>query len=179
MILRKLLTITSIMLLIVLYFWGHNSGTSNEILQSGILHTAIITADIGLVCLLLGIAGGIGRRLLSSVDFEGISIGEQIVIDSTIGLGIISLISVTLGLLGQYNWMIWGIVILLAMAFSGNAKQGIAIYGLIGLAIAHAIEAILYQPLIKQTGETAKHSVLVLVFGYAHYLQLKKITDAS
>ncbi|GAB5490853.1 MAG: hypothetical protein Phog2KO_10680 [Phototrophicaceae bacterium] len=116
MVLRKLLTITSIMLLIVLYFWGHNSGTSNEILQSGILHTAIITADIGLVCLLLGIAGGIGRRLLSKVDFEGISIGEQIVIDSTIGLGIISLISVTLGLLGQYNWMIWGIVILLAMA---------------------------------------------------------------
>lgn len=72
-----------------------------------------------------------------------------------------------------------GWLILLAMAFGDSAKQNIAIYGLIALALAHALEAILYQPLIKKTGETAKHTILVFIFGYAHYMQLKEITDAS
>lgn len=72
-----------------------------------------------------------------------------------------------------------GWLILLAMAFGDSAKQSIAIYGLIGLTLAHALEAVLYQPLIKQTGETAKHTILVLIFGYAQYMQLKKITHAS
>lgn len=72
-----------------------------------------------------------------------------------------------------------GWLILLTMALGDSAKQGIAMYGLIALALAHALEAVLYQPLIKLTGETAKHSLLVFIFGYAHYLQLKKITDAS
>lgn len=115
MILRKLLTLTGIMLMMALYFWGHNSGTSSTILQGGLLHTITVIGDMGLVCLLLTLAGGIGRRALSVVNFEGISVGERVVIDSTIGLGIISLLSVTLGLLGQFNWMIWGIIALAAI----------------------------------------------------------------
>ena len=115
MILRKFLTLAGIMLMMALYFWGHNSGTSSLILRGGLFHTITLAGDLGLVCLLLAIAGGIGRHALSVINFEGISIGERVVIDSTIGLGMISLLSVTLGLLGQYNWMIWGIVVLVAI----------------------------------------------------------------
>lgn len=112
---KKIATLIGILVVMVLYFWGHNVGESSENLRGGILSTVQIIGDIGFVMFLLAIGGGISRRILSRVDFTEISIGERLVIDSAIGIGIISLISVTMGLIGQFNIFIWGIVLLIAI----------------------------------------------------------------
>ncbi len=115
---QKFIALAGILLTMTLYFWGHNVGSSSLILQGGILTITRISGEIGLVCLLMALAGGIGRRALSVVNFDAISIGERVVIDTTVGLGIISLLAVTMGLIGQFNWMIWGIIVVTSLIFS-------------------------------------------------------------
>ncbi len=115
MVRQKLITVFSLMLLIILYFWGHNVGQSSLNVRGGIFTSARILADIGLVFALLMIAGGIGRRAVQGVNLDVLSIGERVVLDSLLGLGIISLLSATLGLIGQFNWLIWGLIAVIAM----------------------------------------------------------------
>lgn len=115
---QKTATLIGILLVMTLYFWGHNIGNSSVILQGGILTTTRMAGEIGLVFLLITLAGGIGRRALNVVNFESISIGEQVVIDTTVGLGIISLLAATMGLIGQFNWMIWGMIVVASLIFS-------------------------------------------------------------
>lgn len=115
---QKIATLIGILLVMTLYFWGHNVGNSSVILQGGILTVIQMAGELGLVLLLMTIAGGTGRRVLSRVDFEEISIGERVVIDTTVGLGIFSLIAVTMGLIGQFNFVIWGFIVLASLIFS-------------------------------------------------------------
>jgi len=112
---KKITALIGILVVMALYFWGHNVGESREHLQGGILTTVQIIGDIGLVMILLAIGGGVGRRVLSMVDFSEISVGEHVVLESVIGIGIISLISVTMGLIGQFNIFIWGVVLVIAI----------------------------------------------------------------
>ncbi|MEO1290805.1 MAG: hypothetical protein AAFV93_23960, partial [Chloroflexota bacterium] len=108
MVRQKLITLMGIMLVMALYFWGHNVGESALTIRNGLTSTTLIAFDIGIVFALVMVTGAIGRRVLSVMDFSVLSIGERVAIDSLLGLGIISLIAVTLGLLGQFNLLIWG-----------------------------------------------------------------------
>lgn len=114
---EKILTLFGILLIMTLYFWVHNDSTT-LVLRNGVLSTIQMAGEIGLVLLLMIIAGGTGRRVLGRVNYEDISIGERVVIDTTVGLGIFSLIAVTMGLIGQFNFAIWGFVVLASFIFS-------------------------------------------------------------
>ncbi|MGJ3237624.1 MAG: ArnT family glycosyltransferase [Anaerolineae bacterium] len=112
---QKLTAIIGIMLVLVLYFWGHNVGESSVILRGGILTLTIALATLVSVWGLLGIAGGIGRWLLRGMDRDRLSMLEWLALDSLIGLGTISLLTATLGLIGQYTLLIWGILLVIAL----------------------------------------------------------------
>lgn len=109
---KKIILLIGIVLVMALYFWGHNVGASSEILRGGLLTTVKIAGDLGIVAVLITLTGGLGRRVLSMVDFTAISLGERLVLETMIGLGIVSLLAVTLGLLGQFNLIIWGVLLL-------------------------------------------------------------------
>jgi hypothetical protein len=110
---QKYFLVLLIAIFMALYFWGHNTRLDNP-LRLGLFTLGRVIVDLGAVAILAIISGGIGRCLLLRYDFSTISVPERLAMESSIGLGIISLIALMMGLVSLFNWFIW--LLLLAIA---------------------------------------------------------------
>ncbi|MCA9886926.1 MAG: glycosyltransferase family 39 protein [Anaerolineae bacterium] len=122
----KLVIIVALMLIFALYFWGHNVEPSRSILMAGLMSMLNAVVTIGLVAVLVLIGGGIGHKLLARMDLTDLTIAERVAITPLVGLGIISLITLILGLLGFFNLLMWGVVLILGGVCLSGIKQQIA-----------------------------------------------------
>ncbi|QPC84359.1 hypothetical protein G4Y79_08285 [Phototrophicus methaneseepsis] len=113
---RKLFIVVGVMILFTLYFWGHNIEPGRTALIRGLMSFLRIALDMGAVLLLLACGGTLGRFALHRLDITPLAIVERLVVEVLLGLGLISLTACVLGLLGLFNAVIWGVV-LLATAF--------------------------------------------------------------
>lgn len=114
-ILQKIILLAALIALIALYFLGHNQGSARRILITGFTSIEHIAFDLLAVWLLAVISGSIGRSVLKSFDFSKLSIQERLVIESMIGLGLISIGTLLLGMLGYFNKYLWLILAILAV----------------------------------------------------------------
>lgn len=123
--LRKLGLLAFVMLVVVLYFYGHNSLAQQTIWIQAVLRVFGVARDGVAVGLLLAIAGGIGRRLLLRVPLRRLSVIEALTIEAGFGLGIISSAVALLGLIGAYNLSLWLVLLLAGGAVRSHVRAWI------------------------------------------------------
>jgi hypothetical protein len=117
---RKILLLCALMAIILLYFWGHNTGDQSIILASSIKTIALAGLDMGAVLALVAISAGIGKHILARLAITGLSRAEMLATAAAIGAGIISLLGVIAGLAGFFQITLWGGLLLLGvLTFSG------------------------------------------------------------
>ena len=104
----KFVLLIAVMLLLTLYFWGHNVGQSAQNLALGFTTVFRSGLDLLTVGVLVAIAGGIGRRVAQrTLRLYSISLQETIPLEAGLGLGIISIGALFMGLIGLYNLLMW------------------------------------------------------------------------
>ncbi|MDQ7024228.1 MAG: glycosyltransferase family 39 protein, partial [Anaerolineae bacterium] len=111
-----------IMLILTLYFWGHNVGQSALNLANGFATVFRAALNSLTVAVLLTVAGGIGRRIFGrdrSSPYD-LMLAETIAVEVGLGLGIISIATVLLGMMGVYNIILW--IVLIAIGLLNLAK---------------------------------------------------------
>ena len=71
--------------------------------------------------------------------------------------------------------MAWMLILLNLLSPLSAPLANILNWTGIGLIIAHAIELVLYLPVIKRVGGSRMyHSMQTLIFGYAHFMQMQQ-----
>src|SRR5687767_14235119 len=105
----KLVLLLVVMLTVILYFWLHNRDQSRLNLLHGVTTILYAGLDIGIVGMLVSIAGGIGRRIFARTSLRPneITLAETVALEAGIGLGIVSISVLLMGLIGLYNIILW------------------------------------------------------------------------
>lgn len=104
---QKLTFAILVILLMGLYFFGHNTGESRENLIGGILFLAQAALDLGASVLILSISAGVGRRSLRMMDFSRLTFAERAALECSVGLGVVSIYALLMGLAGFFNGLLW------------------------------------------------------------------------
>ncbi len=124
---EKIALLVGMMLVVVLYFWGHNVPETPFFvnLRTLLPNVGLALYDVILVSALAVTSGGIGRLLLGT-HATHMSRAERVALESGLGLGILSLIVLAIGMIVQYHAGIWIIVLalLLVTIRQGWAWQG-------------------------------------------------------
>lgn len=101
-------------LLIVLYFWGHNVGEQPAILANAMIAFVGLASDALTVSAIALISGGIGRRIgrITRLPLADLHRAEIVAVESGLGLGLISIGALLFGLVGLFNLVMWGVLLL-------------------------------------------------------------------
>lgn len=134
---RKLGFIAGMTALMMLYFWAHNVGEQPAMLALAFSRIAGAGLDVGVMIVLFGLAGGIGRAVLRRAGVDGFSRAETASISAGIGLGIISAGVLLAGMAGLFNALLW-VPVLLAAVLLGRDVAGWLrdIWGVLGRVLA-------------------------------------------
>jgi hypothetical protein len=123
---RRLVLVVALLLLTVLYFFGHNIGIQAEILREGLTQTFQIVRDLCTVAALAAVSGGIGRTLLARFSLDALHPAERITLESAFGLGVISIGALIMGLLGWFNGLMWAMLALAGVLTIRNLIRWVA-----------------------------------------------------
>jgi 4-amino-4-deoxy-L-arabinose transferase-like glycosyltransferase len=108
----KIILLSGLLLMLALYFWGHNIGEQPAILMWGFTTLVTITLDILIVSLIVLTSGGIGRWLRFKVARDDVPLATAIPLESGLGLGAISLGTLLFGLVGLFNLALWAVLLI-------------------------------------------------------------------
>ena len=116
---QKLTLIFGLALFIALYFWGHNVPQTPFFtdLRPALGQVLLLLWDVLAVGFVVAVGGGIGRLILRD-RLLGISRTEKTVFFAGTGLGVISLVALLLGFIGQYNGLAFLIALGIAWFFT-------------------------------------------------------------
>lgn len=108
---RKLLPSFSLVLLFALFLWGQLILEFPLMLITSLSRLAEMLVISAVIAVLAWISGGIGRKLTAPLPLHTLTPYERISLNSALGLGVIALIALGMGLIGQFNALIWGVVL--------------------------------------------------------------------
>ncbi len=111
-------------LIIVLYFWGHNVGEQPAILANAMIAFVGVAADVLTVSAIALISGGIGRRLgrIARLPLADLHRAEIVALESGLGLGVMSIGALLFGLVGLFNLVMWGVLLLAGLLVLGDLR---------------------------------------------------------
>jgi 4-amino-4-deoxy-L-arabinose transferase-like glycosyltransferase len=95
----------------------HNRDQSRLNLLHGVTTVLRASLDIGIVAVLVSIAGGIGRRILARIPLRPneITLAETVALEAGIGLGIVSISVLLIGLVGLFNITLWVVLVIIGI----------------------------------------------------------------
>src|SRR4051812_24473900 len=106
--LRVVIVLIAILGVLVGYYWQHKALSPAVIASLGGMAVDFLTAVTIAV-----IAGGVGRRLLASINLAVLSRPERTALECLLGLGVISLVVVLLGLIGLFKGIVlWPLLLI-------------------------------------------------------------------
>jgi len=113
---RKFSLLILLMLLIGFFFFGHNTGAQSQILRHGFTMVATTLLDLLTVGAVIFVSGGIGRWFgRSTIETKQLKRAETVALESGFGLGLISIVTLLLGLAGFFNYVMWILLALVAL----------------------------------------------------------------
>lgn len=121
MILRKFATLLVAVLLLALYFWGHNIGEQPRLLANTFSLLIRAGADLLTVLLLFAAGGGIGYRVLPTI--EHITPAGRAALSAGVGLAILSGAAVLIGIVGYFVAGLWLGLLLVLILFRRDARR--------------------------------------------------------
>ena len=108
---RVTAALVGLVAVLIAYFWVHKP--LDPALLGSLGGAAL---DIFAAALMVIVAGGLGRRLLSIMDLSILSRAERVALEGVLGLGVIGWIALALGLIGLYRGLIfWLMLIVVAL----------------------------------------------------------------
>ncbi len=122
--LRALIIFIGLAVLLTAYYWVHRPfgfqpGTP---LSAGALRIGGALLDLITVVVVFAVAGGLGRLLLARLDLP--SRAERFALEGGIGLGAISLIVLTLGLVGLFRGLVFGVGLIASLILLRRQVRG-------------------------------------------------------
>ncbi len=134
---RALAVLVLLLVLVAVYFWTHNTSDTQIAYVRLIARVSELLVDTFTVVPLLTVAGAVGRRIFASLlrlEWAGISRLERFALETLIGLGLFSVFSAALGLIGLFNRaVLWLPLIVIAVVLRRDLAAWFSnLSGLIG-----------------------------------------------
>ena len=116
---RVIAAVVGLMAVLIAYFWVHKPLDPALL---GSLGGAFM--DVFAAAVIVVVAGGLGRRILSWLDMSALSRAERVALEGALGLGVLAWVALALGLVGLYRGVIFWIALIVIVAVCLRAVIG-------------------------------------------------------